>query len=84
MQQTITVQLEELVKLRHEAPAEVIAEAVEIGLSKLYLESVLGQYLKKQISRSKAIQLVGLDAVKVAEHQQRMTQHDIAWGLGNG
>jgi hypothetical protein len=84
MQNTLTTQLEEVVKLRHKPLTEVIAEAVEIGLSRLYLESVLEQYLNKHISRRRAIQLVGLEAVKVADVQQRITQKDIVWGLGFG
>lgn len=84
MQEIITAQLEELVKLRHEPPAEVIAEAVAIGMSKLYADSVLKQFLKKHITRSKAIQLVGLEAVKLAEVQRKITLKDIAWGLKNG
>lgn len=84
MQQAITEQLEELVKLRREPPQEVIAEALQLGMSKLYVDSVLNQYLNKHISRSKAIQLVGLEAVKLAEEQRKIIQKDIAWGLKNG
>jgi len=84
MQETMTTQLEELARLRHEGPSEIIAEAVKIGLSKLYVESVLGQYLKKRISRNKAIRLAGLDAVKLAEQQKRIVEKDLAWGLGRG
>lgn len=84
MPHTLTAQLSELVKLRHEPVSEVIAEAVEIGLSRLYLESVLKQYLNKHISRHKTVQLVGLEAVKLADEQHKVTQKDILWGLGNG
>lgn len=83
MQQTITDQLAVLVKLRRETPVNVIAEAVEIGMSKLYMDSVLKQYLKKRISRRKAIQLVGMENVISAEQQHKMVSKDIAWGLGN-
>jgi hypothetical protein len=81
MQQTMAAQLEELTRLRHETPATVIAEAVQLGLSRLYVETVLSQYLKKHMSRRKTIQLVGLEAVVLAEQQHHATQHDIAWGL---
>lgn len=81
MRDTITTQLEELARLRHEAPAEVIAEAIQIGVSKLYMESVLAKYLKKRLSRSKAIHLAGLEAVELAEKQNKAVQQDISWGL---
>lgn len=84
MHQTITDQLTEVAKLRREPTTEVIAEAVEIGISKLYQECVLNEYLKKRMSKNKAIQLVGLEIVKLAEEQQRLARKDIAWGLGNG
>lgn len=84
MQQTITGQLEELVRLRHASPQEVIAEAVEIGMLRLYTDSVLKQYLDKHISRNKAIQLAGIEAVRLAEQQHKITREDIAWGLKNG
>ena len=84
MPPTLTAQLEELVKLRHEPPAEVLAEALERGLARLYEESVLALFLKKQISRRKAVRLVGLEAVKTAEHQLQATHRDLAWGLGHG
>ena len=42
MQRTMTAQLEQLVRLRHEPPAEVIAEAVELGMSKLYKDVAWG------------------------------------------
>ncbi len=84
MRDSITVQIEELGKLRHETPAEVIAEAVKVGLSKLYRDSVLKKYLNKHLSRQKAIAAVGLDAVKMAEEQNRIVQKDLVWGLKHG
>lgn len=81
MQQTVAAQLEELTRLRHETPAAVIAEAVELGLSRLYVETVLSHYLKKHLSRRRAVQLVGLEAVVSAERQHQVTQQDVAWGL---
>ena len=84
MHQTITEQLAEVAKLRQEPPTEVIAEAVEIGMSKLYQDCVLSEYLKKRITRHKATQLVGLEVVKLAEQQQKIAKKDMAWGLGNG
>lgn len=84
MPETLTSQLEELVKLRREPPAEVLAEALERGIAKLYQESVLALFLKKRLSRRKAIRLVGLKAVQTAQQQWQATQKDLAWGLGHG
>lgn len=84
MSSALTVQLEEIAKLRHEPPAEVLVEAIERGLARLYQESILAQLLKKQVSRRKAIRLVGHEAVKTAELQWQATQKDLAWGLRHG
>lgn len=80
MQDTLTENLQEVAKFRHQRPEEIIAEAVEIGLWKMRVDTVLAQYLNKKISRRKAIQLVGLDSVSLAEHQDRIVQNDINWG----
>ena len=82
MQRTMTARLEELAKLRHELPQNVIAAAIEIGLSRLYTESILARYLKKRLSRRRAIRAVGLEAVKTAEIQDTAVRRDVAWGLG--
>jgi hypothetical protein len=82
MQRTITARLAELVKLRREPPQELIAEAIEIGVSRLYTESILARYLKKRLSRRRAIRAVGFEAVKTAETQQAAIHKDVAWGLG--
>ena len=84
MIQAMNIQLEELVKLRREKPQELIAEAVQIGLSKLYADSVLKQYLNKRMSRNKAVGLVGIEAVKLAEQQYKIIRKDVSWGLKNG
>ena len=84
MQNTIADKLREVAEFCHENPEQVIAEAVDIGLQKLWVDIVLVQYLKKRISRRKAIHLVGADQVKLAERQDKITQNDIKWGLNRG
>ena len=84
MQDSMTIQIEELGKLRHETPAEVIAQAVKVGLTKLYMDCILEKYLNKRIPRRKAVAAVGLDAVKTAEEQNLIVLKDTAWGLKRG
>ena len=76
--------LGEVAKLRHAEPQQIIAEAIEIGIAKMWQESVLGKYLDKRISRKKAVQLVGFELVKLAEQQQKVVREDIKWGLRHG
>ncbi len=81
MQNNMTARLEHLAKLRHEPPQHVIAQAIEIGVTRLYTESILANYLKKRLSRRRAIQAVGLEAVQIAEAQHSAVHKDIAWGV---
>jgi len=80
MQNVLTEKLKEIAEFRQEKPGEVIAEAIEIGLEKMWVDKILGQYLKKRISRQKAAHLVGLDLVKLAEYQNKVVQNDLTWG----
>lgn len=80
----MTQKLEKVVKFRRQKTEQVIAEAVEIGLEKMWIDAVLAQYLKKIISRAKAVHLVGSDMVRLAEHQNRVVQTDAKWGKNGG
>ena len=84
MENTLTMQLEKLVQLRHESPVRVIAEALEIGIAELFQESVLKRYLNGDLSKKRAIQLVGIRVVELAEQQNKAVLKDIAWGLKDG
>ncbi len=84
MENTLTMQLEKLVQLRHESPVRVIAEALEVGIAELFRESVLRRYFRGDLSKKRAVQLVGLHAVKLAEQQNKAVLKDIAWGTKDG
>jgi hypothetical protein len=61
--------------------SEVMALAMETGLRELWREHQLGQYLRGELSRSEAIQAVGIDWVELAERQKRAVDQDLEWGL---
>jgi len=81
MDSEILKELEMLAKVREEKVTTLIARAVEMGIDKLRQETILDQYLKRRIGRKKAIKLVGLDLVKLAERQRKAVMEDIEWGL---
>lgn len=81
MDSEILKELEMLAKVREERVTTLIARAVEMGIDKLRQETILDQYLKRRIGRKKAIKLVGLDLVKLAERQRKAVMEDIEWGL---
>jgi len=77
----LTKEIEELAKRRKEEVNVIIARAIRVGVSKLWRESILDQYLKGKISRRKAIKSVGFDLVKLADKQKEIVLEDIKWGL---
>ncbi|MGB8218346.1 MAG: hypothetical protein WCE94_13690 [Candidatus Methanoperedens sp.] len=74
-------ELEELAKAKHEDISDLIAEALRIGVSKLWQERVLSMYLRGELNRKEAVKRVGLNIVKLAEKQKKAAMEDVKWGL---
>lgn len=75
--------LESLVRETHKPEAEIVARAFQAGLRQLWREQILGQYLRGEISRDKAITLAGIDYVELAERQRDAMMEDLAWAMEN-
>ncbi len=75
--------LETLVRETRKPEAEVLALAFQTGLRQLWRERTLGRYLRGEISRSEAIESVGIDWVELAERQHEAMIEDLAWALGS-
>ena len=63
--------------------AEILTHVFEIGLRQAWREVLLGQYLRREITREDAIDAVGIDWVELAERQWHAAQEDMAWGLSD-
>jgi len=74
-------ELGDLAGRRKEEVTTVIAEALKIGVDRLWEETILEQYLKSQIQREEAIKLLGMDLVRLAEKQKDAALEDVRWGL---
>ncbi len=70
-----------LTRETHLEEKELIERAVEAGLRQMWRDTVLGQYLRGEISREQAVEEVGLDWVELAERQWRAAQEDLKWAL---
>ena len=57
--------------------------AFRTGMKQLWREHILGRYLKNEISRDEAIELVGIDWVEIAEHQRDAVMEDLTWAMSN-
>ena len=80
--ESIITYLEALTRETKKPEAEVITMAFQIGLRQLWRELILGRYLRHEISRDEAIEVVGIDWVELAERQHEAMMEDLAWALG--
>jgi hypothetical protein len=80
METTLTY-LQHLTAETHTPEAEVLTRAFQVGLRQLWREHILGQFLRQEISREKAVEMVGIDLVELAERQHQAMMEDIQWAL---
>jgi len=73
--------LETLIRETQKPESEVMAQAFQTGLRQLWRERILGQYLRGQITRDKAIEVAGIDWVELAERQHQAMMEDLAWAM---
>lgn len=78
-----TKYLDALVRETNKTEAEIVARAFQTGLRQLWREQVLGRYLRGEITRTKAVELAGIDWVELAEHQHKAMMEDLEWAFGN-
>lgn len=74
-------EIEDISEARNEPKSKVMEEALKIGITALWKESVLDKYLTGKISKKKAISMVGKHLVLTAEKQKKAVLEDIKWGL---
>ena len=74
------IYLEKLVKETNKSEADVMAEAMRTGLRQMWQDWILGRYLRDEIPRDEAINVVGIDLVELAERQRAAMLEDVAWG----
>ena len=73
--------LDYLVRTTGRAEAEIVAQAVDEGLSELYRKQLAGAYLSGKIDRDKAVYELGRDAVEELDYARNSIDADIEWGL---
>jgi hypothetical protein len=75
--------LETLAREYQKPETEVMTMAFEAGLRQLWREHVLGQYVRGEIPRERAVESVGIDWVELAERQKQAMSEDLAWAMGD-
>lgn len=81
MAQTIRDKLDYLVRATGRAEAEIVAEAIEEGLSELYRKQIADAYLAGELDRKQAIAELGEEAVEDLDYARRAVEKDVQWGL---
>ncbi|OGB89376.1 hypothetical protein A2625_07795 [candidate division WOR-1 bacterium RIFCSPHIGHO2_01_FULL_53_15] len=81
MKDLLAREIEELSKIKKIETANLVAQAIKIGVTKLWQEMILARYLYKKITRREAIKLAGIDNVRLAEKQKKIVLEDVRWGL---
>lgn len=78
---TVSTYLEILARNSEKSESEIMALAVETGLRQLWRERILGQYLRRELTREEAVAAIGIDWVEMAERQRQAMLEDVAWAL---
>lgn len=78
MESTITY-LQRLTEETQKPENELLTMAFQSGLRQLWREHILGRYLRHEISRDEAVEIVGIDWVELAERQYDAMMEDVQW-----
>jgi predicted DNA-binding protein len=79
--QTLRDKLDYLVRTTGRAEAEIVAQAVEHGLTELYRRQVADAYLARGLDRTEALAALGYEAVEALDDARQAIEHDVQWGL---
>jgi len=79
--QTVAQEIGEIARVRKEPEEMIVAEALKVGMAKLWKETIIDQYLQGKMSRKEAANLVGEHLIIFAEKTQKAVLEDVHWGL---
>ena len=78
---TIRERLDYLVQTTGRPEAEIVAQAVDAGLTNMYRKRVADTYLAGELTREGACEALGEDAVAELDYARQAIEEDVAWGL---
>jgi predicted DNA-binding protein len=79
--QTLREKLDYLVRTTGRAEADIVAQAVEAGLTELYRRQVADAYIAGDLDRAQAVVVLGEEAVEDLDSACRAIEEDVKWGL---
>jgi predicted DNA-binding protein len=78
---TMREKLDYLVRKTGRKESEIVAQAVDEGVSRLYRKQISDAYLSGELDRRKAILELGENSVDELDYARRAVEADIRWGL---
>jgi predicted DNA-binding protein len=79
--QNLREKLDYLVQVTGRAEADIVAQAIECGLTELYRRQVAEAYLAGDLERPQALAALGQEAVEDLDYARRAVEDDVQWGL---
>ena len=81
MPRTMRDKLDYLAQVTGRAEAEIVAEAIEEGLTELYRKQIADAYLAGELDREQAIAELGVETIGDLDYARRAIEKDVQWGL---
>ncbi|MFB3787935.1 MAG: hypothetical protein ACE15F_16370 [bacterium] len=78
---TIQEKLDYLVKTTGLGTRDVIADALEQGITELYRRQIKSAYLNDAINRNEALDRLGEEFVAEIDYARESIKRDVLWGL---
>jgi len=79
--QTLREKLDYLVRVTGCAEADIVAEAVEEGLTELYRKQIADAYLAGGLDRAQVVAVLGEEMAEDLDYACRAVEQDVKWGL---
>jgi len=73
--------LDYLTRATGRTEAEIVVEAIEEGITKLYRKQIADAYLAGEIDREQALTELGEEAVEDLDYVRQSIKQDVLWGL---
>lgn len=77
----LSERVREIAEERDVPESAVFEEALERGVDALWEEVVLARYVRDELDREEAVELVGEGAVRRAEREVDVVEEDVRWGM---
>ncbi|MBM3211547.1 hypothetical protein FJZ33_04950 [Candidatus Poribacteria bacterium] len=81
MLRTIRDKLDYLSRMTGRSESEIVAEAIDEGLTELYRKYIIELYLSGELERKLAIAELGEEIVDEFDYAKSSVEQDIKWGL---